>query len=302
MIRRLLILMIGVCGLARVIELLHFVSIEQCEDKPKSNDLPAGNLPEFNECLKTVLHDNNLPIGYGIKKRGQEGPSPLIVWPHHLGAHSTGKWNEDLRFKPLPFTTESDCVIWEVGANTEARDSQIFMKDYPFCEYHAYEPIPSFFQTLETVWKNNIPLENQQKMHLHNYGLANKDTSFFIGEDVIAGQSTFLGAKKTKMQRNGTAIPIQIMSFDTAVQHAGGKKPTLLHINCEGCEWDLLLQAVQTGFIRHIEVLQFGTHNYGSVGLGARVWQLCEIRSLLSRTHRMQSGVPFGWERWLLRV
>lgn len=99
-----------------------------------------------------------------------------------------------------------------------------------------------------------------------------------------------------------TSVTAHIKSFATAVTDAGGQIPTLLHINCEGCEWDMLPAAKQAGFLDDIEVIQFGTHNYGTVGLGNRVWQLCEIRQLLSETHDMApGGVAFGWERWIKR-
>lgn len=93
-----------------------------------------------------------------------------------------------------------------------------------------------------------------------------------------------------------------IKSFHAAVIDAGGHFPTMLHINCEGCEWDMLPAAKRAGFLDPIEVIQFGTHNYGQVGLGTRVWQLCEIRQMLSSTHDMvKGGTAFGWERWVKR-
>jgi hypothetical protein len=66
----------------------------------------------------------------------------------------------------------------------------------------------------------------------------------------------------------------------------------------KGVEWDMLPAAKKAGFLDAIEVIQFGTHNYGVVGLGTRTWQLCEIRLLLSETHDMvPGGIAFGWER-----
>lgn len=255
---------------------------------------------KFNECLRRILHDNNLPIGYGVKKRNVERAANPSVWAHHLEAN-TKKWNDQIRFDPLPILTDNEkCVVWEVGAHTEARDSQTLMETYPSCEYHAYEPILPFFEKLERHWQERGSKHN---MHVHNYGLADRDAKFHVEESIAsASQSTFiLGAAKMKNQKEGF-IPINIKSFENAVQDAGGIKPNVLHMNCEGCEWDMLPQAVNTGFIQGIDVIQVGTHNYGSVGLGARVWQLCEIRAMLSQTHVLVEGaVPFGWERWVLK-
>jgi hypothetical protein len=100
----------------------------------------------------------------------------------------------------------------------------------------------------------------------------------------------------------GTTVTAHIKSFANAVADAGGQTPTLLHINCEGCEWEMLPAAKRAGFLDTIEVIQFGTHNYGQVGLGGRTWQLCEIRQMLSETHDTMAGdVAFGWERWVKR-
>jgi hypothetical protein len=58
---------------------------------------------------------------------------------------------------------------------------------------------------------------------------------------------------------------------------------------------------VETGFVNGIDVIQIGMHNYGGGALGQRVIQLCEMHALLSKTHRLVKGVPFGWERWVKR-
>ena len=73
-------------------------------------------------------------------------------------------------------------------------------------------------------------------------------------------------------------------------------------MNCEGCEWEFLVDAKQHGFLDKVPVIQVGWHNYGDVGLGARAWQLCEIRHMLSQTHVLTSGLAFGWDRWERKV
>ena len=44
-----------------------------------------------------------------------------------------------------------------------------------------------------------------------------------------------------------------------------------------------------------------GMAPYGKVGVGARAWQLCDIRKVLSKTHTMDFGLAFGWERWSMK-
>lgn len=181
------------------------------------------------------------------------------------------------------------CSIWEVGAHTEAQDSRDFLTQYPNCDFHAYEPIPPFFNQLNQKWAA------EKRMTLHNYGLADKLSQIQVSVESLQGQSTFIA------EESGGSITAWIKPFDTAIYEAGGKKPTVLHMNCEGCEWEMLPQAINSGFIRDIPVIQFGTHNYGSKGLGSRAWELCEIRNMLNKTHVMVNGVAFAWERWVLR-
>ena len=98
----------------------------------------------------------------------------------------------------------------------------------------------------------------------------------------------------------GGDIEIQIKTFEHALAQSDGI-PALLQINCEGCEFDFLPGAKKYGLLDKVSVIQIGWHSYGDIGLGARAWQLCEIRQMLAETHTMTWGLAFGWERWELK-
>ena len=260
----------------------------------------------YNSCLEETLL--NLPIGKGpYDKRKNLPDHQLMVWAHHWDARNKGKWNEKIRFEEMKElrnnskskSDQTNCSVWEVGAHEKAADSRELMKTYPNCEYHAYEPIPAFFTVLSKNW------EGTSNMHTHNYGLASEDGEFKVPSSVLDGQATYIGdGDSSESNNDGDGfISAAIKSFDFAVKEAGSK-PTLLHMNCEGCEWDLLPQALEeeNGFISDIPVIQIGFHNYGQVGLGKRVLEYCDIRKKLNRTHRLVDGaVPFAWERWVLK-
>ena len=288
----------------------------------------------YQSCLEETLL--SLPIGKGAKNSRNHSPDhQLMVWAHHYDAGNWDKWNAEKMFKLeiKELKNSSRCHVWEVGAHTEAMESRELMKAYPECEYHAYEPIPDFFATLSKHW------EGTANMHTHNYGLASEDGEIRVSSSVLKGQSTYIGDGDSAIncgahyaskcagcpQGHGEAwcngqciwkegqcteseaanftriITANIKSFDFAVKEAGSK-PTLLHMNCEGCEWDLLPQALESGFISDIPVIQVGFHNYGQVGLGKRVLEYCDIRQKMSQTHRLVDGaVPFAWERWVLK-
>lgn len=265
----------------------------------------------------------------------------LRVWAHHYDAGNRDKWNAEQMFKleiqELKQNSSGRCHVWEVGAHIEAMESRMLMKAYPDCEYHAYEPIPDFFAVLSKNWKgtanmhtHNYGLASEDgEIRVPSSILKGQATYIGDGDDSVIdcgahyastcadchqghgetwcnGQCTWKEGQCTEAEAEATnftrrMITANIKSFDFAVKEAGSK-PTLLHMNCEGCEWDLLPQALESGFISDIRVIQVGFHNYGQVGLGKRVLEYCDIRQKMSQTHRLVDGaVPFAWERWVLK-
>mmetsp|Transcript_26873 Transcript_26873/g.40823 ORF Transcript_26873/g.40823 Transcript_26873/m.40823 type:complete len:355 (+) Transcript_26873:148-1212(+) len=272
----------------------------------------SNNNNSYTSCLEETLQ--NLPIGKGAGRLRRN----LMVWAHHYDARNS-QWNQDIRFDPLPELSSEHCSVWEVGAHTRAEDSATFLQQYPHCQYHAYEPIPNYYKQLVRHWKVKHTTDNADNMHLHNYGLGGNHFQFPVSSDMLKNQATYIGdaAASAAAADNDESSPSQqqqqqsqqkdgdttatIQTFAYAVNDAGGNKPTVLHMNCEGCEWDLLQQAMDTNFLQDIPVIQIGFHNYGSVGLGARAIEYCQLRLQLSKTHTLVPGaVPFAWERWVL--
>lgn len=135
-------------------------------------------------CLRTILQQQQLPIGTGWKKKAK-GQVQLEVFAHHWDAANVHKWNEDIRMAPIPqLTNGSSCEIWEVGANTHARDTERFLQQYPTCFYHAYEPIPAFFEQLNKHWSH------ESRVTPHSYGLGPEDSTFRITASELNGEST----------------------------------------------------------------------------------------------------------------
>lgn len=238
-----------------------------------------------NDCLKDVL--NSLPI---VSKQHRRHPKGLVR-AHHYDAHNLDKWNADSRLDPFPASTlpQSNCTIWEVGAHKQAADSRAMFKQYPQCHFHAFEPVPAYHAELKKRWKH------ESRMTTHNYGMANQATTLHLASEALAGQSTFVQDADHKGSQS--TIPLKIVAFETAFHDAGGY-PTVLHMNCEGCEWDFLPQAAS--WLENVSVIQIGFHAYPFEALGERALQYCQIRKVLSRTHDLQPNVvPFGWERWI---
>jgi len=273
----------------------------------KENDGQAALL----SCLKDVLW-NELPIA----KNQEKCTTKDVIFAHHGDAGHWQIWNRAVggRMKPMKAMEKGNadaekasdsqkgstrtrsvstdpendndqhggvrCSVWEVGANVAADDSRDLMKMYGHCSYHAFEPVPLFSEKLKQSWKD------EPRMKVHEYGIGEEDSVIRVTEDALQGVSTFLADGK------GGDIEIQIKTFEHALAQSDGI-PTLLQINCEGCEFDFLPGAKKHGLLDKVSVIQIGWHSYGDIGLGARAWQLCEIRQMLAETHTMTWGLAF---------
>ncbi|CAF1479844.1 unnamed protein product [Adineta steineri] len=75
---------------------------------------------------------------------------------------------------------------------------------------------------------------------------------------------------------------------------------SLLHLNCEGCEYDVIERLVTTGLIKYIRHLQFGSHR--PIEMQSVVAErYCLLQSSLKNSHECIFGIPWGWERWTYR-
>ena len=236
------------------------------------------------KCLRHVL-ENELPMS---RRDVQElNVSLSVAFAHHWDAGRAELWNEEIRLSPVEEVKGSNCTIWEVGANVNASDSRRFMSIYPGCDFHAYEPVPTFATQLEDNWRKD---PSSHQLNIHHYGLGSQTRSFSMREEDVRGESAFID------ESDSGNIQIQIKNFAQAVREAKGI-PSLISINCEGCEWALINEGLDDGFFQKVPIIQIGWHNYGEE-LGKRAVQLCEIRERLSISHDFVDGVAFGWERW----
>merc|ERR1712226_510083 len=73
---------------------------------------------------------------------------------------------------------------------------------------------------------------------------------------------------------------------------------SLLHMNCEGCEWEMLESLLKNAdVIDKVRFLQVGTH-YFPERVANQNRRYCKIREQLSETHKMVWGEPYAWEGW----
>jgi len=213
---------------------------------------------------------------------------------HHLNT-GLGLWNEEERFKNLQLTQDS--LIIYVGANTEGRDGKALMK-MANCSIHIFEPVPSFFVQLEKNWKKTIN-QHGYKAVLHNEGLGKSDRIVKLSVDEIDGQSTFGMKSSSSIKDDGMeslVIKEASESLKNIMKSSGKENIDLLHVNCEGCEWEMLENIIENKIHLKIRSINVGTHYFPAV---PDIWnRFCKIREIFSRSHKMVYGHPWAWERW----
>lgn len=202
---------------------------------------------------------------------------------HHWDARSP-KWNEEDRWHPLPEPVQG--VVLYVGGNTEGADGVHLKKEYPQIELHVYEPVPVFCAHLRTHYMH-LGIEAQ----VHCVGLGMGNHTFRVDAADIKGQSTYI-------MNSHASKGVDAVVVDAASEVGRWPEVQLLHMNCEGCEWDFFDSCADV--LRRVRVIQFSLH-YLPLDRDPAVvsQQYCQLRDLLSQTHTQAFGVPFGWERWV---
>lgn len=223
--------------------------------------------PMDEQCLAALA--SNMPIN----EDGQ-------MKAHHYDAR-TPKWNEQDRWKPMDLI--APCTIWYVGANTHGRDGIKLQQDY-LCDIHVFEPIPLFASELQRNWEN-IP-----RSSIHEYGLG-ASTRVVSGLGV-AGESTF-AMEDSHVERGATA---QIRSVIEVWREFHMPTIDLLHVNCEGCEWEMWEALLKADLMQHIHIMQVGTHWFPQIDDVER--RYCRIERGMKKTHQTMFKQAFGWERW----
>ena len=133
-------------------------------------------------------------------------------------------------------------------------------------------------------------------MTVYKYGLGDTTRTILLSEAGLKGQGTF-GMKDNEADE-GKKIPLGILEASTVFHNVTGGVGdlALLHVNCEGCEYEMLENIIKAGLHWRIKIIQFGTHFFKEIPRLTE--RFCAIRSELKKSHRMVYGLAFGWERW----
>jgi len=257
----------------------------------EGNRVPYLKPQNFDEeCKMDTNCDDKCDVCCQLPYHKQTG----IISVHHYNA-MTGKWNEKKRFENLDLH-EGNLILY-VGGNTDGADGIQLMNQCPKCKMHIFEPVPEFSHKLSEAWRINI-IQNNWDVTVHEYGLGAFTRIIELQASDIVGQSTF-GMKGTKSMRNETKVELLIRQTSDVVKlltSETGGQIDLLHVNCEGCEWEMLEDLIKNNFHENIRMIQFSSHYFPKVN--EITSRYCKIQAQLRKSHKMVYGQSWGWERW----
>ncbi|CAF3276817.1 unnamed protein product [Rotaria sp. Silwood2] len=221
-------------------------------------------------------------------------------------------WNQDDRFKLFTnlMLSKNECQILYCGANEAGTDGLQFIEQYEHCHIWFLEPVAQFYDKL--IHSRKILRELKTgKHHLYHIGLSNKNDLIDVTwQDIKESQALTLVGKQENKQDTGNDLKYKLILRDVVeilfefhilsktINSTITGELNLLHVNCEGCEYDVIERLIKTNLIKYIRIIQFGSHRPSAIRSSVNQ-RYCCLQQMLLKTHHLQFGIPWAWERWL---
>lgn len=134
-------------------------------------------------------------------------------------------------------------VVFDVGARTDGFE---FVKMFPNCEFHFFEPHLEFYEIL----KSNMP--NKANVRINQYGLWEKNMN-----SAVYYQNVQSFTQHPFIQSEDEGTKYDLRTIDWYVKENNIKKIDFLKIDAEGCDYKILLGAKNTISLNNIRYIQF---------------------------------------------
>ena len=170
--------------------------------------------------------------------------------------------------------SQEDTVV--VLGGYKGKSIEIWRANYN-CRVVAYEPIPEFFEELESKFSED------SKVSLINAAVSDKDGEL---ELTLADYGT--------SQFHQSEEKVIVASKEINKELEGIQPhPLVLEINIEGGEYAVLERLITTQDVKNVKTLLIQFHNYGLQHEYARA----RIRLELSKTHYLEFNYDWIWEK-----
>jgi len=189
------------------------------------------------------------------------------------------KWNEDGGDQALRFNYDLDekSLVIDLGGYQGQWASDLFSRFQ--CHIYVFEPVPEFAENIQKRFKLNNNIE------IFNFGLGGSTRSENIH---ILGDSSSVFGKSDYCQT------IKIVDIVDWLTDKKIRTITLLKINIEGGEYELLERLINSKFIDIFENIQVQFHNITSESH----LRMKKIQQELRKTHFPNYQYNFVWEDW----
>jgi FkbM family methyltransferase len=144
---------------------------------------------------------------------------------------------------------------------------------------HILEPVPEFVQRLRDRFAGNPKI----KIHPFGLGAVNESVSLHVQGD---GSSVH--------RAGGDAVVAKVVCASDFIRSLPTDDISLLKINIEGSEYDLLDDVLDSGLMECVRTLLVQFHDF----VPAAGKRMQALHAQLSQTHRPQFQYEFVWESW----
>jgi FkbM family methyltransferase len=180
----------------------------------------------------------------------------------------------------LDYDLGEDSLVFDLGGYEGQWTSDIFARYC--CRVHVFEPVKTYATAIAQRFARN------PKIVVHNFGLSDQDQRVMMS---LSSDSTSCYRAE---EGNEEVQLICAENFFLREQITG---ITLMKINIEGGEYDLLEHLIASGRISQIENLQVQFHDF----VPNAPERMEMIQRKLSETHTLTYQFPFVWENWKRR-
>jgi len=183
--------------------------------------------------------------------------------------------DETLRLTYDDLTPES--LVFDIGGYRGQWASDIFAKYR--CSIYVFEAIPDYAKSIEQRFRKN------SFIRIFPFGL---------GRQTERRSVSVAGDRSSVFKRGKQTVDINIVDIAVFLRENNIRAVTLMKINIEGGEYDLLDRLIEIDFIRNIDNIQIQFHDFVD---GARR-RMEGIQQVLTKTHVPTYQYDFIFENW----
>tara|TARA_R100001129_G_scaffold165118_1_gene131597 strand:- start:20900 stop:21580 length:681 start_codon:yes stop_codon:yes gene_type:complete len=194
------------------------------------------------------------------------------------------RWFADNEQSDMRYDNDLDAnsIVFDVGGFQGDFADEI-SKRYN-CAIYIFEPVAEYYEACVARFSGN------DKIKCFHFGLGGSEATFTVS--VAGDASSTERGDKSKPSEN-----IRIRPLADVMMELGVENISLIKMNIEGGEYDLMTHVLDRGIVDRVEQFLIQFHNF----VPKAIQQRNRIRDALGRTHQCLWCYEFVWEKWVRR-